>query len=114
MALIDAGRVLAALFIARDPVALARGHLCAQIGTAPMPGLLAGHPGTGVPDTGAIICACFNVGVTTITRAIAEQGLLTVEALGAALKAGTNCGSCRPEIKTLITRHLSSLLEAAE
>ena len=68
----------------------------------------------GTPDPGAMICACFNVGVTTITRAITEQGLLTVEALGAALSAGTNCGSCRPEIRALIARHLPRELEAAE
>ena len=114
LALVESGRVLAALFVARDPVAVSRGHMSAQIGSAPTPGLLAGLPGLGIPDSGAMICACFNVGVTTITRAIAEQGLLSVEALGAALNAGTNCGSCRPELKALITHHLSSLLEAAE
>ena len=114
LALVGGGRVLAALFIARDPVAVSRGHVTQHIGQPPTPGLLAGQPGAGTPDTGATICACFNVGVTTITRAISEQGLLTVEALGAALGAGTNCGSCRPEINALISRHLSSVLEAAE
>ena len=114
LALVKDGRVLAALFIASDPVAVSRGHIASQIGLAPTPGLLAGLPGLGTPDAGTMICACFNVGVTTITRAITEQGLLTVETLGAALKAGTNCGSCRPEIRALITRHLSTVLEAAE
>ncbi|MEO6300991.1 MAG: molybdopterin-dependent oxidoreductase, partial [Paracoccaceae bacterium] len=114
LALVQNGKVVAALFIARDPVAVSRGHLAAQIGTAPAPGLLAGIPGLGMSDAGAIICACFNVGITTISRAIAEQGLMTVEALGAALKAGSNCGSCRPELKTLIARYSPPLLEAAE
>ncbi len=114
LALVQGGRVMAALFIARGPVAVSRGHLAAQIGTAPMVGLLAGLPRAGMADNGAILCACFNVGVTTITRAIAAQGLLTVEAIGAALNAGTNCGSCRPELKALITRHISATLEAAE
>ena len=114
LALVSGGRVMAALFIARDPVAVSRGHVTQHIGQPPTPGLLAGQPGAGTPDTGATICACFNVGVTTITRAITQQGLLTVEALGAALGAGTNCGSCRPEINALISRHLSPKLEAAE
>jgi assimilatory nitrate reductase catalytic subunit len=34
-------------------------------------------------------------------------------AIGAALRAGTNCGSCRPDISALITRH-APLKEAAE
>jgi assimilatory nitrate reductase catalytic subunit len=42
------------------------------------------------------------VGLKTITAAIADQALTSVEAVGAALAAGTNCGSCRPAIKRLI------------
>ena len=40
--------------------------------------------------------------MTTILEAIAGQSLMTVEAVGAALSAGTNCGSCRPAIRRLI------------
>jgi assimilatory nitrate reductase catalytic subunit len=35
-------------------------------------------------------------------HAIQRDGLHTVEALGQSLKAGTNCGSCIPELKELI------------
>jgi len=114
LALIVSGQLKAALFIARDPIALARGHIAAQVGQSPAPGLLSGLPAQGSLDAGAVICACFNVGVSTITRAIAAQNLTTVEAVGAALQAGTNCGSCRPELKALIARQLSPLLEPAE
>jgi assimilatory nitrate reductase catalytic subunit len=38
----------------------------------------------------------------TILHAIADQNLTTVEAVGSALNAGTNCGSCRPAIKSLL------------
>jgi assimilatory nitrate reductase catalytic subunit len=38
---------------------------------------------------------------------------VTVEAIGRALNAGTNCGSCRPEIAALIARH-APLRQAAE
>ena len=38
----------------------------------------------------------------TIVEAIGSQGLMSVEAVGKALSAGTNCGSCRPAIQRLI------------
>jgi len=37
-----------------------------------------------------------------IARAVAEQGLADLDAIGAALQAGTNCGSCRPELARLL------------
>ncbi len=45
---------------------------------------------------------CFDVGTRTIVEAIASQRLLSVEAVGKALSAGTNCGSCKPAIQRLI------------
>jgi assimilatory nitrate reductase catalytic subunit len=45
------------------------------------------------------------VGLTTIVRAIAEQGLADVAAVGRALSAGSGCGSCRPEIARLVAAH---------
>jgi assimilatory nitrate reductase catalytic subunit len=108
------GRLLAALFISPTPVAVSRQHLAGLLGTAPGIGILAGRPAADMPDQGAILCACFDVGVNTITQAIARQGLITVEALGSALRAGTNCGSCRPEMKALIARHMTPLSAAAE
>lgn len=114
MVFTEAGRLIAALFIDRQPVAVARDHLASLIGAEPERDLLAGRPAADRPDPGATVCACFNVGVNTLARAIAEQGLLSVEAIGGALKAGTNCGSCRPEIKALIARHSPAMKEAAE
>ena len=64
--------------------------------------LLAGRPGVAQEDRGAIVCACFDVGINTILGAIASEGLVSVEAVGAALSAGTNCGSCKPAIRRLI------------
>lgn len=65
-------------------------------------GLLSGRPPAGQTDIGRIVCACFSVGVNTITTAIEEQQLTSVEAIGEALRAGTNCGSCIPELQTLL------------
>jgi assimilatory nitrate reductase catalytic subunit len=42
------------------------------------------------------------VGKNAIIETIREQRLGTVEAVGERLKAGTNCGSCIPEIKALL------------
>ena len=53
-------------------------------------------------DAGPLVCACFGVGLKTITHAIREEGATSTEAIGAALRAGTNCGSCLPELRRII------------
>jgi assimilatory nitrate reductase catalytic subunit len=63
--------------------------------------LLSGKSMDGLASTGPIVCACFGVGRTTICDAIAT-GAGTAAEIGAKLKAGTNCGSCIPELKRLI------------
>lgn len=62
--------------------------------------LLVGRAAQG-STAGRIICSCFGVGETAIRQAIA-QGYDSPAALGAALKCGTNCGSCLPELKQLL------------
>ncbi|MBD1391215.1 molybdopterin-dependent oxidoreductase [Neiella sp. HB171785] len=64
--------------------------------------LLSGLPTAGAEDTGAQVCACFNVGEKTIRKAIRENGLTSYQEVGKCCKAGTNCGSCVPEIKTIL------------
>ena len=56
---------------------------------------------------------CFDVGMKTILEAIGSHGLVSVEAVGAALSAGTNCGSCRPAIQRLIGETKAVAEEAA-
>jgi assimilatory nitrate reductase catalytic subunit len=63
--------------------------------------LLSGTSTDGLASTGPIVCACFGVGRGTICDAIAA-GANSAAAIGAQLKAGTNCGSCIPELKRLI------------
>jgi assimilatory nitrate reductase catalytic subunit len=63
--------------------------------------LLSGKAMDGLANAGPIVCACFGVGRTTICDAIAA-GANSAAAIGAELKAGTNCGSCIPEMKRLI------------
>lgn len=105
IAVMQAGRLAAVLFITRTGRLPDREWLIAQLGeneAASAPALLAGRPATPQADRGAIVCVCFDIGTKTILASIAEQRLTTVEAVGAALKAGTNCGSCRPAIARLI------------
>jgi assimilatory nitrate reductase catalytic subunit len=63
--------------------------------------LLSGKSTDGMANAGPIVCACFGVGRTTICDAIAA-GAGSAAEIGVQLKAGTNCGSCIPEMKRLI------------
>ena len=102
IALLKDDSVHALLFAAPDPVVLSRSAVIAQIGTGARPlQALAGRGAADQPDPGATICACFNVGSNTLRTAIA-QGAGTVEALGDVTCAGTNCGSCKPELAAFL------------
>jgi assimilatory nitrate reductase catalytic subunit len=65
--------------------------------------LLSGKSIDGLASAGPIVCACFGVGRTTICDAIAA-GAGSAAEIGVQLKAGTNCGSCIPELKRLIAQ----------
>jgi assimilatory nitrate reductase catalytic subunit len=65
--------------------------------------LLSGKSVDGLASAGPIVCACFGVGRTTICDTVAA-GAGSVAEIGAQLKAGTNCGSCIPELKRLIAQ----------
>lgn len=64
--------------------------------------LLAGRPLEPTVDAGPAICACYGVGRQTVIDTIQAKGLTTVEEIGTMFKAGTNCGSCIPELKQLL------------
>ncbi|MGX5736086.1 nitrate reductase [Bosea thiooxidans] len=106
-AVIREGRLVAALFLApagraplwdtvkaafADPVAIVESRLALLSGRKP-----------GGSDPGPTVCACFGVGLNAI-RAAFEGGAATAEEIGAQLKAGTNCGSCLPEIRRIGAR----------
>jgi assimilatory nitrate reductase catalytic subunit len=65
-------------------------------------GLLAGQSADGRPDAGPIVCSCFGIGRKTLCEAISREKLNTPREVGHKLRAGTNCGSCVPEIKMLL------------
>jgi assimilatory nitrate reductase catalytic subunit len=65
--------------------------------------LAGGAVAGGQAAAGKTICACFGVGLNTLNGAIAERHLTSIAAIGAALRAGTNCGSCIPELKAILS-----------
>lgn len=96
-----AGRLAAALFIAPTPPRLMRDHLATLPGEK-APGVLSGRAPSDMPDSGPLTCSCFNVGANAIIDAIETGDLHSVDAIGVALQAGTNCGSCRAEIAEIL------------
>jgi assimilatory nitrate reductase catalytic subunit len=101
-----ATRLDACLFIAKTKLALpSRDTLAVLLGTRIEPdaraSVLAGSSAMSNPD-GPTICACFGVGLNTLHETIASKRLTSVAAIGAALRAGTNCGSCIPELKAIL------------
>ena len=64
--------------------------------------LLSGRSPVPAVDEGRTVCSCFGVGINRLVAAIQSQHLTTVQEVGQALRAGTNCGSCIPEIKEII------------
>ncbi|ODN70811.1 nitrate reductase [Methylobrevis pamukkalensis] len=107
VALFRDGRLIAALFVAPEPVAVSRSFLVDRLGGEALEPqdrlrMLAGRGGGAAPDKGAIVCSCFDVGVNSIVQAIVSGGAMSVADVGRALKAGTNCGSCRSEIGRVI------------
>ncbi len=104
---ISNGRLAACLFISPAPD-LPRSSWLAELfqhpklDAAARTSLLAGRPPRGRADAGETVCACFNVGLNTIVTAIRDAELTSAGAIGAALQAGTNCGSCIPELNRIL------------
>lgn len=61
---------------------------------------------SGQADTGPVVCSCHQVGAKTIREAI-RRGDASVDALGARLACGTQCGSCIPELKSLLEEEVT-------
>jgi assimilatory nitrate reductase catalytic subunit len=102
IAIVQDGLIVALLFASPTPVVLSRTATVGLIGTDTSSlAALAGRNASDQPDPGATVCACFNVGRNTLLAAISD-GAGSVAALGEVTCAGTNCGSCKPELATLL------------
>jgi assimilatory nitrate reductase catalytic subunit len=71
--------------------------------------VLSGRAADGLVETGPVICACFGVGLNVIRDAIASRSATNVETIGKTLRAGTNCGSCLPELKRIVHEHAHAI-----
>jgi assimilatory nitrate reductase catalytic subunit len=109
---VSENRLHSCLFITRSKSSLpSRDALAALLGT-PMieretrTSVLAGGRASSATQSagGQTICACFGVGLNTLHRAIVSHRLISVADIGANLRAGTNCGSCIPELKAILSR----------
>ncbi len=106
MAWFDGELLVGAAFLATEPVPVSRDFVAGLLtgnwsSFADRAQVIAGVPGKAMPDKGKIICACMNVGQNEIMTAKAK-GCCTVDAIGKATGAGTNCGSCKPEIAEML------------
>ena len=105
-ALIGGGRLDAVLFLSPAAVSLSWAVVKAawikpSLDVAERRLLLSGRSAAGLVDQGPTICACFGVPQLAIEGAI-RDGATTTDEVGKRLKAGTNCGSCIPEMKRLL------------
>ena len=101
------GALEACLFLARDASALPNEAAVIPLLGAPVPDaararILAGRTHDVATAEGPKVCACFGVARDTIRHAVATHRVNTVQQIGERLLAGTNCGSCIPELEAIL------------
>jgi assimilatory nitrate reductase catalytic subunit len=64
--------------------------------------ILAGRMYDAAASEGPKVCACFGVTRDAIRHAVATHRLNSVQQIGVLLRAGTNCGSCIPELQEIL------------
>ncbi|HYZ21745.1 MAG TPA: nitrate reductase [Rhodopila sp.] len=101
------GALEACLFIARDAASLpSEAAVTAMLG-APVPDtaratILAGRMYGALAAEGPRVCACFGITRHAVRHAIVTHHLTSAREIGAHLRAGTNCGSCIPELEEIL------------
>ncbi|MFC4255184.1 molybdopterin-dependent oxidoreductase [Croceibacterium xixiisoli] len=115
VAIIRDGRLAAVLIVTRSGILPSRDWLIGQLQAQHVGASVLAARGPGrQQDKGATICVCFDIGLNQIIAAIRDQDLISVPAIGEALGAGTNCGSCRPAIASILAQTTQELVHAAE
>ena len=94
-----------AVLIEPRPLAVRRDWLVARLDTTLDAGesfrLMDGRPSGAMTGLSVLVCVCCQVTRDEIVAAIGS-GCTSVQAVGAATRAGTHCGGCRPKITGLI------------
>lgn len=115
VAIICDGRLSGILIVTRTGLLPSRDWLIGQLSMEGVGASVLAARGPGnQPDKGATICVCFDIGLNQIVAAIRDRQLVDVPAIGQALGAGTNCGSCRPALANLLKETHQETLHAAE
>ncbi len=71
--------------------------------------VFAGRAADAMAEAGPLICACFGVRLVAIIDAVAAGSGASVADIGRTLRAGTNCGSCLPELRDIVERAAQSV-----
>ncbi|GLV29351.1 assimilatory nitrate reductase catalytic subunit [Sphingobium sp. TomTYG75] len=115
VAIIREGKLAAVLFVTRTGLLPSRDWLIGQLEAEEVGASVLAARGPGnQPDKGPTICVCFDIGLNQIVAAIRDQSLVDVPAIGKAIGAGTNCGSCRPALANILAQIPQEALHAAE
>jgi assimilatory nitrate reductase catalytic subunit len=101
------GALEACLFLGRDEASLPNETAVVPMLGAPVPdaartSILAGRMYGATSAEGPNVCACFGVTRDAIRHAVATHRPATVQEIGRLLRAGTNCGSCIPELEEIL------------
>ena len=101
------GALEACLFLSRDASSLPNEAAIIPMLGAPVPDsararLLAGRMYDATAAEGPKVCACFGVTRDAVRHAVATHRLRSVKQIGVLLQAGTNCGSCVPELDEIL------------
>jgi assimilatory nitrate reductase catalytic subunit len=97
----------ACLFVAHDRSTLPPHQTVASLLGTIIPAsqrrhLLAGGGAGTSADDDQLVCVCFGVRRSEICLAVQRHGLRTTRDVGDRLNAGTNCGSCLPELQAIL------------
>jgi assimilatory nitrate reductase catalytic subunit len=101
------GALEACLFLAREAASLPNEAAVIPMLGAPVPDsargrILAGRMYSATAAEGPKVCACFAVTRDAIRHAVATHRLVSTQQIGVLLRAGTNCGSCIPELEEIL------------
>ena len=116
---VDGERLQACVFVATVKSLPSRNWLATLFGSPRLSdadrfAILAGRAPKGSLEAGPVVCSCFAVGRSTLLRAIRGDKLVSVEQIGKALRAGTNCGSCIPELRGLLAESVAAAAAPAQ
>jgi assimilatory nitrate reductase catalytic subunit len=115
VAIIAHGKLAGILIVTKTGLLPSRDWLISQLEVEGVGASVLAARGPGnQPDKGPTICVCFDIGLNQIVAAIRDQSLVDVPAIGKAIGAGTNCGSCRPALANILAQIPQETLHAAE